>query len=49
MLRWVNPVAVEQPIFHLNNRLLGIAARTILLGWDVGFEDRIEHQHRCNR
>ena len=42
-------VASEQRLFHLDHRLLGIAARPVgvLLGWKVGFEDRIEHQHRC--
>ena len=42
-------VAAEQRLFHLDHRLLGIAARTVgvLLGRKVGFEDRFEHQHRC--
>ena len=42
-------VASEQRLFHLDHRLLGIAARPvgILLGWKVGFKDRLEHQHRC--
>ena len=42
-------VAAEQRFFHVDHRLLGISARPVgvLLGWKVGFEDRIEHQHRC--
>ena len=42
-------VASEQCLFHLDHRLLGIAAPPVrvLLGWKVGFEDRLEHQHRC--
>jgi hypothetical protein len=38
-------VSSEQQLFHLYHRLLGVAARAIgvLLGWKVGFEDRIEH------
>ena len=35
--------------FHLDHRLLGVAARPVgvLLWRKVGFEDRFEHQHRC--
>src|SRR5450755_465147 len=42
-------MASEQRLFHLDHRLLGIAARPVgvLLGRKVGFEDRLEHQHRC--
>ena len=42
-------VASEQRLFHLDHRLLGVAARPVgvLLWWKVGFEDRFEHQHRC--
>ena len=42
-------VASEQRLFHLDHRLLGVAARPVgvLLGWKVGFEDRLQHQHRC--
>ena len=42
-------VASEQRLFHLDYRLLGIAARPVgvLLRWKVGFKDRFEHQHRC--
>jgi hypothetical protein len=36
-------------LFHLDHRLLGISPGTvgILFGWKVGYEDRIQHQHRC--
>src|SRR6476660_6218837 len=39
----------EQQLFHLDHRLLGISPRTVrvLFGWEVGFEDRLQHQHRC--
>jgi hypothetical protein len=42
-------MASEQRLFHLDHRLLGTPARPVgvLLGRKVGFEDRIEHQHRC--
>ena len=42
-------VASEQPLFHLDHRLLGISPRTVgvLLWWKIGFEDRFQHQHRC--
>src|SRR5713101_5909972 len=41
--------ATEQQLFHLDHRLLGIAPGTVrvLFGWEVGFEDRFQHQHRC--
>jgi hypothetical protein len=40
-------VIVEQRLFHIDHRLLGIAPLSIgiLLGWKVGFKDRVEHQH----
>jgi hypothetical protein len=42
-------VTMEQRLFHIDHRLLGVAARPVgvLLGWKVSFEDRFEHQHRC--
>ena len=42
-------VATEQQPVHLDHRLLGISPRTVrvLFGWKVGFEDRLQHQHRC--
>ena len=42
-------MASEQQLFHLDHRLLGVSPRTVgvLLGWKVGFEDRLQHQHRC--
>jgi len=42
-------VAAEQRFFHVDHRLLSISALAVgvLLGWKVGFEDWIEHQHRC--
>jgi len=41
--------ASEQQPVHLDHRLLGISPRTVrvLFGWKVGFEDRLQHQHRC--
>ena len=41
-------VASEQRLFHLDHRLLGIAAQPvgILLRLQVGLEDRFEHQQR---
>jgi len=43
------PVTKEQRLFYLDHRLLSVAALAVgvLLRWKVGFEDRIEHQHRC--
>jgi hypothetical protein len=42
-------VAPEQQLFHLDHRLLGIApaAVGVLFWWKVGFENRLQHQHRC--
>src|SRR6476659_11460811 len=42
-------VATEQPLFHLDHRLLGILPRTvaILFGRKIGFKDRFQHQHCC--
>jgi len=39
-------VASDQRLFHLDHRLLGIAARTVgvLLWPKIGFEDRIQHE-----
>jgi hypothetical protein len=42
-------MAAKQHLFHFNDRLLGVAPRTvrILLGWKIGLIDRFQHQHRC--
>jgi hypothetical protein len=42
-------VASEQRLFHFDHRLLGVAARPVgvLLVGKVGFEDRLQRQHRC--
>src|ERR1700732_1990540 len=42
-------LASEQRPVPLDPRLLGISPRTVrvLFGWKVGFEDRLQHQHRC--
>src|SRR6266404_982230 len=42
-------MATKQQPFHLDHRLLGIPPWTVrvLLGWKVGFEDRLQHQHCC--
>ncbi len=42
-------MVIEQCLLHVAHRLLGIAALSIgvLLGWKIGFKDRVEHQHRC--
>src|SRR5262249_16378168 len=42
-------MATKQPRFPLDPRLLGIAPGTVgvLFWWKVGFEDRLQHQHRC--
>jgi hypothetical protein len=42
-------VAVKQRLLHRHDRLLGIAPRavSVLLGGEVGFKDRLQHQHRC--
>ena len=41
--------AAEHQLLHLDHRLLGVALRAIgvLFGWKIGFEDRLQHQHRC--
>jgi len=41
-------MASVQRLFRRDHRLLGIAALSIgvLLGWKVGFKDRVEHEHR---
>ncbi len=43
------PVAPEQQFLHLHGGLLGVAARTVGVDfwWKIGFEDRLQHQHRC--
>jgi hypothetical protein len=40
---------MEQLVLHLDHGLLGVApsAIGIDLWWKVGFEDRLQHQHRC--
>ncbi len=42
-------VTAEQQLFHLDHRLLGVAARPVgvLLWRKIGFEDRFEHEQRC--
>jgi hypothetical protein len=42
-------MTVKQQPFHLDHRLLGISltAVRVLFWWEVRFEDRFEHQHRC--
>jgi hypothetical protein len=42
-------VATEQQLLHLDHRLLGIApgAIGVEFRWKIGFENRIQHQHRC--
>src|SRR5271169_3299428 len=42
-------MAMGQQRSHLDHRLLRVAPRTvgILLWWEVGFEDRFQHQHCC--
>src|SRR5215510_7280444 len=39
----------EYQLSHLDHRLLRIAPRTVrvLFGWEIGFKDRLQHQHRC--
>jgi len=39
------PVSAKQPFFHLDRRLLGVAARpvSVLFRWKVGFKDRFQH------
>jgi len=42
-------VVAKQRVSHVGNRLLGVSALPVgvLLWWKIGFEDRVEHQHRC--
>src|SRR6516165_8231066 len=42
-------MATEQQLLHLYSGLLGIAPSAIGVDfrWKVGFEDRLQHQHRC--
>src|SRR5580658_2027378 len=43
------PVALVQLLIHLDHRLLRVAPRAVgvLFRWEVGFEDRFQHQHCC--
>ncbi len=45
----VERISVDQMLFHLDHRLLGISPGTvgILLRWKIGLKDRLQHQHRC--
>ena len=42
-------VATEQQLLHLYRGLLGVAPGAVGVDfrWKVGFEDRLQHQHRC--
>jgi hypothetical protein len=42
-------MAAKQQLLHLNHRLLGVSPATVGVEfrWKVGFEDRLQHQHRC--
>ena len=42
-------MAAKQQLFHLDHRLLGVSpgAVGVEFRWKVGFEDRLQHQHRC--
>jgi len=42
-------MAAKQQLFHLDHRLLGVSPGTVGIEfrWKVGFEDRLQHQHRC--
>ena len=42
-------MTTKQQPSHLGHRLLGIAPGTVGVEfrWKVGFEDRLQHQHRC--
>src|SRR5437588_8292594 len=42
-------MATEQQLLHLYGGLLGVApsAAGVDFRWKVGFEDRLQHQHRC--
>src|SRR5215472_17111844 len=43
------PVSAKQQFFHGDRRLLGIPPWPVgvLFGRKIGFEDRLQHQHRC--
>ena len=42
-------MAAEQQLLHLYSGLLGVAPGAVGVDfrWKVGFEDRLQHQHRC--
>src|SRR5260370_11248800 len=42
-------VATEHPLLHLYDCLLGVSPSAVGVDfrWKVGFEDRLQHQHRC--
>ena len=42
-------MAAKQQLLHLDHRLLGVSPATVGVEfrWKVGFEDRLQHQHRC--
>jgi hypothetical protein len=42
-------MATKQQLLHLYGGLLGVAPGTVGVDfrWQVGFEDRLQHQHRC--
>src|SRR3954463_11554221 len=42
-------MATKQQLLHLYNGLLGIAPSAVGVDfwWKVGFEDRLQYQHRC--
>jgi hypothetical protein len=41
-------MAAKQQLFHLDHRLLSVSPGTVGVEfrWKVGFEDRLQHQHR---
>src|SRR5438477_10065434 len=42
-------MTTEQQLLHLYSGLLGVAPSAVGVDfrWKVGFEDRLQHQHRC--
>src|SRR5580704_14235728 len=42
-------MAAKQQLLHLYGGLLGVASSAVGVDfrWKVGFEDRLQHQHRC--
>src|ERR1700716_2245092 len=42
-------MTTEQQLLHLYGGLLGVASSAVGVDfrWKVGFEDRLQHQHRC--